>query len=272
MAVSLHIPKVVYQGPGRCIICLKPFTASSSGDNAPSLEHIIPEYLCRTGEIVIKDGTCVGCNNAANKRFEQPAANADFKVPRILLDLKRKKRSLAKKRKLQLPAIALGNLPIRDDDFNVYLTNDEYPNFIHLYSFKVAGKIANIDRGGELEDPVFIFLHLGEKPTQIKGKFTIETVLNHTAYSLTLAKIAYCFAVAEIGLDAFNGNEIRSLLKGERSDTYNFVGGLSVSERLNNRFLHKLYIRYRGNLVTVIVHLFASYKMIPYEVVVGERL
>ena len=73
-------------------------------------------------------------------------------------------------------------------------------------------------------------------------------------------------------MNAFDGDEIRSLLRGERDDTYNFVGGVSVSEKLNNRFLHNLYIRYRGELVTVIVHLFASCKMIPYEVVVGERL
>jgi hypothetical protein len=93
---------------------------------------------------------------------------------------------------------------------------------------------------------------------------------SNTEFSLTLAKIAYTYAVAERGLNGFDGDEIRALLRGERDDVYNFVGGLSRPEHFANRHLHALYIRERGDVLTVVVHLFASCKMMPYEVVVGK--
>jgi hypothetical protein len=61
----------------------------------------------------------------------------------------------------------------------------------------------------------------------------------------------------------------RQLLRGDRDDIYNFVGGSVNDERLTNRFLHYLAFRQRGNWLTVIVHLFSSYEAPPYEVVVG---
>jgi hypothetical protein len=177
MAISLEIPDIVYPGQGKCLICLRLFSACDEGRDASSLEHLIPEALCKSGQMVITDGTCVGCNGDANTRFEQSALHNDFNTAREMRD--------------------------------------------------------------------------------------------HTALSLTIAKIGYCFATAELGVDTFDGNEIRALLRGERDDVYNFVGGLSIPQHLTDRHLHKLYIKKRGNCLTVIAHLFASCKMDPYEVVVG---
>jgi hypothetical protein len=93
---------------------------------------------------------------------------------------------------------------------------------------------------------------------------------------MTIAKIGYCFAVAELSLDGFQGDKIRDLLAGRRDDVYNFVGGVSVPETLTNRHLHGLYLRRRGDWWTVLVHLFASCSAdqskpsAPYEVVVGK--
>jgi hypothetical protein len=86
-----------------------------------------------------------------------------------------------------------------------------------------------------------------------------------------LAKMGYCFAMAERSRDGFNGDEIRELLSGDRDDVFNFVGGSVNEERLTARHLHYLACRERKSLLTVIVHLFSSYDAPPYEIVVGAK-
>jgi hypothetical protein len=268
MAISLDIPNIVYQGQGKCLICLRTFSPGDTGREAPSLEHVIPEALCKTGQIVISNGTCVGCNNDANKRYEQTAIHADFNTPRILFGLKRKKRPSAKRKVLKLPPIALGDAT-QGGSFDVELSVDDYPNRVSLLMFEPAGKLLGIDRGNILSSIRPSTFYIGAKQ-RITTNITTQMTFDHTALSLTIAKIAYCHAAARLGLEAFDGNEIRALLREERNDIYNFVGGVFAKQHLTTRHLHKLYIKNRGDILTVIVHLFASCGMAPYEVVVGK--
>lgn len=94
---------------------------------------------------------------------------------------------------------------------------------------------------------------------------------------MMLAKIGYCYAMAEYGEAYFDATDIRDLLLGNRADVYNFVGNTETPERLSSRELHSLYFRRRGEWLTVLVHLFASCYgpqntnvCTPYEVVVGR--
>ena len=253
------------------MICLRVFAPEDAGRDAPSLEHVIPEALCKSGEMVISEGTCVGCNNDANARYEQAAMHADFNSPRILLELRRKRRTRAKRKDLKLPNVALNTDPIQDAKFDIELSAEEYPNNVSLLMFEPAGKLLGIEKSGDVTSLSFQWFHIGRKPNEATNVTTREE-RDWTAFALTIAKIAYCFAAAELGLDAFDGSEIRALLRGERDDTFNFVGGLSVPQHLTDRHLHKLYLRKRGDLLTVIVHLFASCKAGAYEVVVGKRI
>jgi hypothetical protein len=72
------------------------------------------------------------------------------------------------------------------------------------------------------------------------------------------------------GLDYFDGAEIRDLILGKRSDTFNFVGGPLVREDAQPAKLHHLSFRRHKGLLTVVVHLFASFYLKPYEIVVGK--
>ena len=45
-------------------------------------------------------------------------------------------------------------------------------------------------------------------------------------FAKMVAKIGYCYAVAKLGFDAFDGDAIRELLAGKRDDVYNFVGNV----------------------------------------------
>ena len=69
-----------------------------------------------------------------------------------------------------------------------------------------------------------------------------------------IAKIAYCYAVAENGIEPYLNSEVRQLVRGERDDFYNFVGGSLRDDRLTQGYLHHLAFRQRGDLQTVLVH------------------
>lgn len=194
--------------------------------------------------------------------------HADFNTARILFELKRKKRSKKNRTSLSLPPVCVGGDIYSDQKFDYQLTKDEYPNIIQLTVFEPAGKLLGLEKDGNLQSFRIATFFIGSKPNQVND-ITIREARNHTAFSLTVAKIAYCFAAAELGVETFNGDDIRDLLSGGRNDTYNFVGGILRDERLTKRFLHSLYIRRRGDFITVVVHLFASCGMSPYEVVVG---
>ena len=88
---------------------------------------------------------------------------------------------------------------------------------------------------------------------------------------MVVAKMAYCWAVAEKGLEAFDTRDLVDLLCGRRDDVFNFVGGPLVSEQLARLRLHKFYFRKRDEWVTVLVHLFASFGGPVHEVVIGKE-
>jgi len=262
--ISLEVSAKKYPPLGQCIFC---------GRTPPEVklteEHIIPYGISGVGELSIISGSCMECNADANRRFEGPALASDFKIARILLELKRRRRG-KKGLPLSLPMVSAGNQTMQSDaEFDIMLSRDEYPNLIFFIYFEPPGMLVGIDRGSDLKNFRISNFYLGRKSKEVSD-VTMREPHNHTAFSLTIAKIAYCYAVARLGLDAFDRGPLLDLISGRRDDVYNFVGGISINESLSDRHLHSLYIRERGKYLSVIVHLFASCKMEPYEVVVGE--
>lgn|GEM_PF-6369975 len=100
---------------------------------------------------------------------------------------------------------------------------------------------------------------------------TLQEFHDMRGLHLMLAKIAYCFAAAIVGIEAFDGAPIRALLAGERMDMATFVGGYHGGESLPQDSLHILHLRERLGVLYVIVHLFASRGARPFEVVVGTK-
>ncbi|WP_458137110.1 hypothetical protein [Methylomonas sp. YC3] len=121
----------------------------------------------------------------------------------------------------------------------------------------------------ELESLRIQIVNLRINPMPSTG-VTLRTPFNHTAFSLTLAKIGYCYAIAERGYDSFESTEIRDLLLGYRDDVYNFVGSYGISEKPKINQLHWLSLVKIGKYLVARVHLFASCGITPYQVVLGE--
>jgi hypothetical protein len=186
-----------------------------------------------------------------------------------MLELRRRSKSEKK-----FPPVALGN-HVDTGGPELFTTEVEasmYPPQISFIVMPAAGLLAGIERTGALTG-----FRIGTYiiPRKMGGKdfsaVTARELHDHTAFSLSLAKSAYFYAVAELGIDGFDGSDIRDILMRRRDDTYNYVGGVSQPEALSHRHLHGLYLRKRGDLITVLVHVFASCKMSPYEIVVGRR-
>lgn len=262
------MPSKQYWLNQRCVYCLKEFASRDLTD-----EHIIPKSI--HGAYVIKDGACKPCAQLSNEAYENEALALELLIPRRLLGLKGRNRGRKAGPPKLLPRVApfMGGAA-KGNDFSILLEPEDYPPFFSLPVFQPAGRLVDIDRGSTLELARIMLFSIGPNP---KAPLAAETytLSKNGPLATTIAKIAYCYAVAEKGFDAFDGDDIRDLLAGLRDDVYNFVGNPNEIERLATNYLHGLYFRERGEWLTVLVHLFASCHgneglAVPYEVVVGR--
>jgi hypothetical protein len=255
---TLQMPGKAYEGIGRCIICLRE-------DRELTREHIIPYALSFDAEVYINNGSCHVCNSGMNERFENIALQCDFKVARVLLALKRRK----KKRPVQLDDVMIID-EHGEELAAVGLPVDSYPPHAMFVIEDPPGIITGVkreNRSGRMTVACIDLIPNGPRllaAHQVKHKNVVGMA------PMLAAKAGYCFAVAERGIDSFDGDAIRELLRGERSDIFDFVGGHSKSEQLSNRQLHRVFLRRRGRWLTAVVHLFASFNAPPWEVVLGE--
>lgn len=232
-------------------------------------EHIIPDKL--GGTLRFERAVCRRCAEHGNKTFEQPALAADFLVPRLLLEIK--KRSTRK-----LPQVAEGDWVMGDipEELLKYVSLDLYPKILIFRGMPPPGLLVGIDRGDGISAIQIVVTNIAihfPESKQNHSELTTIQAMTSTAFEVSLAKAAYFYAVAHRGINTFDGDGIRALLKGERSDSSNFVGSPLEKEPDRANDLHRLSLRTRhGSFLTVIVHLFASYGVRPYEVVVGRLL
>jgi len=234
-------------------------------------EHIVPMAI--GGSLVIRNGSCRNCAEFSNSSYENQALNEDLKIPKFLLGLKGRGKGNLPKNIRHLPSVHAGHAMTKDLGERLDFSPELYPKVFSLIVFQPPGFLAGIERGGMLSNPGWQIFNLGGK--QATG-VTVRVKHTNGPFAKTLAKIGYCYAVAELGLDGFDGRAIRDLLRGKRDDVYNFVGSIQKPEFLTKAPLHGLYIRRRGDWLTVLIHLFASCDndhakpSIPYEVVVGK--
>jgi hypothetical protein len=86
-----------------------------------------------------------------------------------------------------------------------------------------------------------------------------------------LAKIAYSFAVAELGVEAFKPFMLPHILRKELDDTDNYIGCWTETEKATKN-LHEISVVERDdkNLVVVRIRLLAKLETPTYIVVTGK--
>jgi len=262
MQRSIEMVPKKYPSFGKCIFC-------GATENLTT-EHIVPEGLTGKGEMVIENGSCRRCNNYANEAYEQPALKADFLPVRHMLQLRRKRRgrktSPRKMPPVSLTAVAPGPDVVLDQE----LPPENYPPLCEFICHEPAGLLLGVDRSGDKRTFRALYVHLGLPGTRPQSALTRHTHVMGAPEKVA-AKMAYCWAVAEKGLGAFDTTDLLDLLCGRRDDVFNFVGSPVEPERLAKLHLHKFYFRKRGDFVTVLVHLFASFDGPLYEIVKGRE-
>jgi hypothetical protein len=249
---------------GKCIFC---------GDTEDLTdEHIVPEFLTGNGEMIIEGGSCKDCNNYANETYEQPASKSVFLSVRHMLELKRKRRGKKTKPRRMPPVSYTAKVDeIGAEEFDQILPYQNYPPIYNFIVHEPPGLLAGIDRSKGSPSIRLGSLHLGfpNRVTPASVATCEMGILGVT--EMVVAKMAYCWSVAERGVDAHDATALLDLLCGRRSDVFNFVGRPIVPEQLAMLRLHKFYFRKRGDFVTVLVHLFASFGGPIHEVVIGKE-
>lgn len=253
-----------YPSFGKCIYCLKVFPPNELTD-----EHIIPLQL--EGSVVIEKACCELCRAMSNT-FEHKAMYADLLVPRIILRLKRARR---KSTPPSLPPAILNPSEGYPEEMaleqEVILKVEQYPPILSITGLQRAGILAGTERGGSLQKPRTYTVHTGKPWQPLGGSIATKHRYDHTSMALSVLKIAYCFAVAEKGLDGFDTAPVLDILFGRRSDIYNFVGMEPAQQVRKRRHLHFLSIKTVQRRIVVYVYLLGGYGTPAYEVVLEEN-
>lgn len=257
-----------YKSLGYCIFCLD----QALPPRELTEEHIIANAL--GGTLRFKEAACRQCAEDMNKRFEQPSLTADFLVPRLLLQLRAKGKTTN-----NLPPVSFDSTVFTEhklSGFDTLLSREEYPRLLQFLAFTEPGKIIGIDYR-EIEPinhvrVVFSNISYAFPEPQEPYEMVTQTTVQPYEFGMSIVKIAYAFAVAECGINAFDGTEIRELLADKRQDLFNFFGSLKNISHRRMHHLHHLSWIVEKELLIVKVHLFASYGAAPYIVVVGKHI
>jgi len=262
-------------------------------------EHIVPESLSGTWII---QGACSCCAKKSNEEYESLVLRSDMvRTMRDFLKLQRKRHK--EKPPIKMPPLfrhgTASKAKLEKTDYLSASRDVAYPRLFVMLDLEPAMQLIGSNAASPLDRrPIRLWLRNLETitpgpvvmsdPAVIANAYistqdlllTMDMTTKERSISIRqrfpllkfmrmLAKTAYCFAVAEHGFERYDGSDIQMLVRGERTDYANFVGGSFGGERLTNRYLHHLEFRKRGELQTVIVHLFSSYDAPAYEVVLG---
>jgi hypothetical protein len=269
---------------GKCIYCCRPFTA----DRAPTHEHIIGRFA--GGRVTILDGACIPCARKTNKMYETAVSATTFLAFRFwakILDDKAR----------GLLNMARGDaLSGTESDFSIKVTPSTRPALFTLPVFpppvfwsgkQAPGHSSMRVRTAKFfeEEAVIKTVCFFREDRCRRSQLEVRTYIKSATHDVTLrerhdlralllmlAKVGYCFAIALLGFEAFDGGPIRALLAGERTDLATFVGGYEGDIGcLPKNSLHILRLRERLGVLYVIVHLFASKDGHPFEVIIGTK-
>ena len=258
MRITLSMRRHTYRSFGRCIYCLENKETEELTD-----EHIIP--LALNGSLVIEKAACERCRAYSNEAYENPTLQTALLVPRLFLELKRRKKKIEKK----FPPIWPGNvagLTSVDGRDRLVVGRDEYPPIMMMIILDPAERLLSVAQRHNKIRPWFY--SFGTTPATANN-VTVRQPFDLIKFGLMICKIAYCYAIAERGIDGFDGGEIRELLIGKRQDVLSFFGGSIDDDRLPRNELHGLVLRERCGYSTVLVQLFSTLRAPPYEVAIG---
>lgn len=259
-------PKKVYSPVGRCIYC-------GSTDKL-TVEHIIPFGL--GGRLELPDSSCHSCCKITSA-FEHTCLRTMYGPLRLLYDLP------SRRKKTRPPVLPIKVKRTPNDDWT-YLNVDQerYPFLVLFPQFPMpnlltgnsechGAKTANFWIRGA--SPSYVFKDLLQQLTIQLGVYAImpEAKAHVAEFCQMLAKIAYSFAVGELGFGTFAPFMLSHILYKELDDTDNFIGCLGKTEKATQN-LHEISIieAAKEDYVVVRIRLLAKLETPTYLIITGK--
>jgi hypothetical protein len=206
-----------YPGYGRCIYC-----GRDGGKDGLRSEHIIPFSL--QGETEIKNANCVTCQNTINPIDTHLARTVFYEYRRHVGSPSRRPENQP-----QLPAV---NFTIKGTEIERDLTVDCRPYSLAMPVWGLPG----FYRRAPIDDPFpEVYCHMYHHlPPNVHETLGLEqdddfivwsnTAINISLFARAIAKIAYCHAVLQYGLDGFRPLILPDIILGRSRATPYFVG------------------------------------------------
>lgn len=259
-------PKKVYPPVGRCIYC-------DSTDNL-TVEHIIPFGM--GGRLELPESSCPACCKITSD-FEHTCLRTMYGPLRLLYDLpSRRKKSRPSKLPLKVKVKA------SDDWSYIDVEQERYPFLVLFPQLSMPNKLSGeTERHGAKAktfwirgaSPSYVFKNLLQ---QLTIQLNVDTIMPEAKaevdrFCQMLAKIAYSYAVAELGIEAFEPFLIPHILRKELDDADDFIGCWSETEKAT-RNLHEISIveMIDKSFVIVRIRLLAKLETPTYLVVTGK--
>lgn len=256
-----------YPSVGRCIYCGS--TPSTLGD-----EHIIPFSL--NGALVLPDASCKDCEKITH-RYERTVA-------RMVFGNFRMKHNVQSRRVKRRPShIEIGTLSPNGTRGKALVPVAEHPTMLFVYKFDQPTMLRSLPP--EVEDFRWV-------PISIFGKAELDAFIEKyhwdrttsiktvpVEFARTLAKIAYSYTVAEIGLDSFRPlPQTLDVILGRTTNVSYPVGGDWEIPAPDPAGKHKLDMictvegtpKVTGARIVVEIRLFPAFETPQYRVVVGH--
>jgi hypothetical protein len=273
-------PKV-YPPVGRCVFCV-----SDGSPDGLSTEHIVAYGL--TGSGLLPKASCASCRDITGQ-IEQTCLRVNFIDYRV-------HGKLATRRPKERPTVLPVRLTIDGKIHTQHVPVDQHPALLYMPVLPKPGIFSGIGPSSELRvSTMFCAYDPNDVKTKLErispnAKLAQETQFHLQDFIRMLAKIAHCYAVAELGLDSLNALLPPLILGHDLTLSQYLVGGTDLQipapqfgakERNAGLYtLHQLHLGIRPlfldgkpvgrGLVTATIRLFAIHNTPLYEVVVGE--
>lgn len=242
-------------------------------------EHTIAYGL--NGTLVLRKASCLDCNKITGL-FEEQVLRGFTREARIALGMRTRRRDKTPK------TFPLGIVKGDRETIIHVPANEQFvvlplPLFEELALLK--GKIPNPSENYKegIAPTGFVTIWLGD-PEEIRRRHDADRIfavhkVDHIAFAKMLAKIGYCQAVAQFGLDAFQEVYVLPAILGQLNDIGRWVSSSNIVMKAEVGIGHQIWsVRFKrveaatpSELILTHIHLFAHLNSPAYTVIVGGR-
>jgi hypothetical protein len=255
-----------YPSLKKCIYCGT--TTPPPGTHRFGDEHVIP--LALGGNLIIKEASCRNCEKIINEEIESPVLPKEWIYLRIKNNFPTRKKSKNRPTHVTLQC---------HDGSSIQIPISDYSAPVPLYKFTEPRILTRASRINDNMHWTMSILSSHEAKTGMRQKYPLWNGIHSIIpqpfkFARLIAKIAYCRAVSEYGLEGFTPLVLPIIL-GHSDDYFYTVGGsLEISPAIpGGDHVLNLAILFRPQTIAILiieVRLFSQIDTPTYKVVVGE--